>query len=119
MSRIALFLAVAAVALALIGSTMASTSATRLSGTTGPGFTITLKKAGKIVKTLKAGRYTISVSDKSTIHNFRLKGPGVNKEITGLRFTGTKTVTVRLKAGKYTYVCDPHVSSMKRTFRVS
>ena len=96
-----------------------ATAATKLAGTTGPGFTITLKKAGKTVRTLKAGRYTISVSDKSTIHNFRLKGPGVNKEITGLRFTGTKTVTVRLKAGKYTYVCDPHVPSMKGSFRVS
>jgi hypothetical protein len=32
-----------------------SSTATTLKGTVGPGFTISLKKAGKTVKTLKAG----------------------------------------------------------------
>ena len=58
----------------------------KLTGTVGPGFTITLKKLGKKVITLKAGTYSITVSDKSNIHNFHLRGPGgVNKEITGDR----------------------------------
>ena len=31
-------------------------------------------------KPTKAGKYTLVVSDKSSIHNFHLKGPGVNVE---------------------------------------
>jgi plastocyanin len=93
---------------------------TKLAGTVGPGFTITLKDAkGQKVKTLKPGKYTITVSDKSSIHNFRLKGSGLNKEITSVGFVGKKSATVTLKAGKYTYVCDPHKTSMKGSFTVS
>ena len=55
--------------LALPPTAFALISATKL-GTTGPGFTITLKKAGVKVKTLKPGAYTITVSDKSTQHDF-------------------------------------------------
>jgi Copper binding proteins, plastocyanin/azurin family len=93
-------------------------SATRVSGTTGPGFTITLKKAGKRVTTLKPGRYTITVSDKSSSHDFVLSGPGVSKRITGVGFVGTKSATVTLKRGKYTYFCTPHKSFMKGSFTV-
>jgi len=38
--------------------------------------------AGKDVKTLKAGTYTIKVEDKATTHNFHLIGPGLNKSTT-------------------------------------
>jgi plastocyanin len=120
-SRIALLGAAATLAAAVLaGSALGSTTATKLSGTVGPGFTITLKDGnGKPVKKLKAGRYTIKVSDKSAIHNFHLTGPGVNKEITAVSYTGTKTYRVRLKKGKYTFVCDPHASSMRGSFVVS
>ena len=117
MSRIVVVLAALAVAAAFAGS--ASTAAPRLTGTTGPGFTITLKKAGKVVKTLKAGRYTFVVTDRSDIHDFRLKGPGMSKVITGVGFTGKKTVTLRLRKGKYAYVCTPHATTMKGSFRVT
>jgi plastocyanin len=90
----------------------------RLVGTVGPGFTITIKRFNKPLKTLKAGRYTVAVADKSNIHNFRLKGPGLNREITSVSFVGTKTVVVRLRKGVYTFVCDPHATSMKGTFKV-
>ena len=115
-------LSIAAVlALAVPPTGFAVLSATRLSGTTGPGFTITLKKAGKKVTRLAPGSYTITVSDKSASHNFVLTGPGVsNKVITGLGFVGTKSATVRLRRGTYTYYCTPHRSlGMKGTFRVS
>ena len=58
---------------------------TKLKGTVGPGFTISLKDgAGKAVKKVKAGRtYRISVADRSTIHDFHLTGPGVNKKTVG------------------------------------
>ena len=88
----------------------------KLVGTVGPGFTITLKKGATKVKTLKAGTYTIRVSDKSNIHDFRLKG-STRKSITTVAFKGTKTVTVKLNKGTVTYYCSPHASSMKGTFR--
>ncbi len=84
----------------------------KINGTVGPGFTITIAK-----KPTAAGKYTLVVSDKSNIHNFRLKGPGVNVA-TSVSGTGTKTFTVTLKAGKYTYVCDPHPTSMVGTFKI-
>lgn len=92
----------------------------RLAGTTGPGFTITLKRNGVKVKTLRPGKYTLVVADKSSAHNFRLKGPGLNRAVTSVGFTGTKTVTVTLRVGKYTYQCDPHaLGGMRGTFRVT
>jgi hypothetical protein len=120
MTRIAILTAGLVAVLALAGPTGARPQATKLVGVTGPGFTITLKKGGKMVKTLPHGKYTITVQDKSNIHNFRLKGPGLNKQITTLSQTGPKTVTVTLKKGRYTYQCDPHVAQgMKHTFRVT
>lgn len=112
---------IAVLALLLPATAFAVLSATRLSGTTGPGLTITLKKAGKKVTSLRAGQYTITVSDRSSNHNFVLTGPGVrNRVITGLAFSGTKTVTLRLRRGTYTYYCTPHRAiGMKGTFRVT
>ena len=95
-----------------------ASAATTLTGSVGPGFTISLKKSGKKVKSLKKGTYKIRVSDKSDIHNFHISGPGVNKRITSVDFKGTKTVTVKLKKGSYRYVCDPHSSDMHGSFKV-
>jgi plastocyanin len=119
-SRVAL----GALALASLGiaapALAAPAAATPLTGTVGPGFTITLAKAGKKVTSLKAGSYTITVTDKANIHNFHLLGPGVNKEITSVPFQGKKSVTVTLKKGSYTYQCDPHASGgMKGSFKVA
>jgi copper binding plastocyanin/azurin family protein len=107
-------------ALAAPPTAFAVLSATKLTGTTGPGFTITVKKAGKKVKILTAGTYTLTVSDKSSSHDFVLTGPGIRKkQVTGLAFKGTKTVTVKLKKGRYTYLCDPHeYGGMKGEFVV-
>jgi plastocyanin len=110
----------AAAALLVPPTAFAVISATKLTGTTGPGLTITLKKAGKRVKTLTPGSYTITVSDKSTQHDFVLTGPGIRRKvITALTFRGTRTATVRLRRGTYTYYCTPHRSiGMKGTFTV-
>ena len=88
-----------------------------LNGTVGPGFTISLTQGGKKVTMLKAGTYTITVQDKSNIHNFHLIGPGVNKK-TSVGGTGTTTWTVTLKKGTYKYICDPHAAAMKGSFMV-
>ncbi|MEO9176376.1 MAG: plastocyanin/azurin family copper-binding protein [Gaiellales bacterium] len=95
-------------------------AATPLAGTVGPGFSITLDKGGKKISTLKPGSYAITVSDKASIHDFHLFGPGVNKIITTVAFVGTKSVTVTLRKGTYTYQCDPHAAAgMKATFKVA
>jgi plastocyanin len=111
-------LALAAAALGLLAVVPAQAAIPKLAGTTGPGFTITLKKGTTKVTRLKAGTYTFSISDRSTAHNFHLVGPGVNKTTT-LAFTGTKTWTVKLQKGKtYRFLCDPHASfGMKGSFR--
>ena len=115
-------LAAAAIAAAVFlvpaqaGSSMSSH---RLTGETGPGFTVEVKKGGKDVKTLTHGTYTIKVEDKSNIHNFHLLGRGVNKK-TGVAFKGDKTWTIKLRKGRYTYQCDVHASmGMKGHFRVT
>jgi plastocyanin len=90
----------------------------KLAATVGPGFTITLTQGGKKVSSLKPGTYTITVADKSNIHNFHLTGPGVNKK-TGVGFKGTQTWKVTFKKGTYKYVCDPHASFMKGSFKVA
>lgn len=121
-ARIVLIAAAAAVAtvLAVTGSAGARSAVTTLKGTVGPGFTITLKNAaGKKVTTLAHGTYKITVSDKSPIHNFVIEGPGLDKEITKLPFTGTKTVTVTLKKGKYEYYCTPHEGAMHGFVKVT
>jgi plastocyanin len=85
--------------------------APKFTGTVGPGFTISMKKP------TKAGKITLVISDKSSIHNFRLKGPGVNVA-TRVAARGTKTFEVTLKKGKYRFLCDPHPTSMRGSFTI-
>jgi hypothetical protein len=89
-----------------------------LVATVGPAFTISLRTAaGKRLGRLRAGRYTITVRDQSAEHNFHLLGPGVNRK-TGVAYMGTKTWTVRFRKGKlYRFRCDPHLFSMRGSFR--
>jgi plastocyanin len=116
MNRMLVLLAATAAGLSLVATSAAAP--VKLTGTVGPGFTITLKKGTSKVTKLKRGKYTFVIRDKSGIHNFHLKGP-TSKRFTSVSFTGTKTVTLTLKPGKYTYVCDPHASSMRGSFRVT
>jgi plastocyanin len=91
----------------------AAGSVNRLTGTDGPGFTITMSK-----KTVKAGSYKIVIRDRSSIHNFHLSGPGVNKK-TSVTAVGTTTWKVKLKKGTYKFVCDPHASIMRGVLKVT
>ena len=115
--KTALAVLVVSASLLVASAAFGSSSATTLNGTVGPGFTISLKKAGKTVKSLKAGTYTFKIADKSDIHDFALKGP-VKKTLTSVSFTGNKTVKIKLKKGKYTYYCQPHASTMHGSFTV-
>jgi plastocyanin len=99
--------------LALAAAALAAGNANRLTGTDGPGFTITMSK-----KAVKHGTYKIVIRDRSSIHNFHLTGPGVNKK-TGVAAVGTTTWRVKLKKGTYKFVCDPHASIMRGVLRVT
>jgi hypothetical protein len=115
MRRITVFaIAVIAVLALLPGSSLA---ATKLTGTVGPGYTISLRLGNKVVTSLRRGAYTIVVSDRSSMHDFHLRGPGVNRA-TSVRGIGTVTWYVTFRAGTYTYLCDPHPSKMTRRFVV-
>jgi copper binding plastocyanin/azurin family protein len=75
-------------------------------------------KAGKKLKSVNAGTYRIKIEDKATIHNFRLKGPGFNKA-TRVRGRTEAIWVVKLRKGTYTFLCDPHASTMRGKFRVT
>ncbi len=114
-----LAVALTAAALGAIGSGSAATAKT-VNGTVGPGFTITLTMQGRNVTALKAGTpYRFVISDRANIHDFHLSGPGINRVLTGVEFTGTKSFILRLKKGSYRFVCDPHSGIMHGRFQVS
>ena len=111
MAKYVAFIVAAVVGLALALPAVAATPT--IKGTVGPGFTIVMN-----VKPKKAGTFKLTVADKSSIHNFRLKGPGVNVA-TKVSAVGTKTFTVKLQKGKkYSLICDPHATTMKSSFKV-
>jgi plastocyanin len=103
-----------------------------VSGSVGPGFTISMAK-----KPTKAGLTKFTVSDKASSHNFHLyfgtgssrarvfqvdaKGKPLKKKtqaMTEVGQTGTKAFYVTLKKGTYTFLCDPHLTTMVGTFTV-
>jgi plastocyanin len=117
--RIALAAVASSLALALAGTAPAAPVMKTVQGSVGPGFTINLTLGGKKVTKLKAGvHYRFRISDRSSIHDFHLTGPGLDRMLTSVDFMGTKSVVLTLKKGVYRYVCDPHSGSMHGSFRV-
>ena len=110
--------AVVAVAAVVFGAGSSTAATPKLVATVGPGFTISLTSAGKKVTSLKPGKYTIAVNDRSRIHDFRLRGPGVNKVFSTVTAVGTKSVTISLRAGRYQFTCQPHAGAMRGAFTV-
>jgi len=93
------------------GATGSARSGGTLRGTVGPGMTISISP-----RAVKAGTYTVIVSDKSKIHNFHIIGTSVK---TLVPFVGTKSFKVTLKKGTYHFQCDPHHAVQKGSFKVS
>ena len=93
----------------------AITPRTKLRLTSGPGFTITLATAaGKAVKSMKRGTYTVVVRDRGFIHNAHVVAPGYNRRTTPLAYVGTQTWKVKLvRTGTLRFLCDPHALTMK------
>ncbi len=108
-------------------TTAAATTATgtapavnTLTGTVGPGFTISLQKDGADVTTLPAGTYSFAVSDEAAAHNFALVAPdGTVTVLTTVPETGSTTTTIDLTAGTWTFDCQPHSTSMTGSFTVT
>lgn len=73
-----------------------------LAAAVNPTGQLTLAFKGKSVTSLKAGRYTIAVSDRSSTNGFvvqKLRHAAVN--VTGLSFVGRHSVSLMLTAGKW------------------
>jgi plastocyanin len=83
----------------------------KLAGSVGPGVHISFAHSAK------AGKTVITIRDRSKKDNLHLTGPGVNKK-TGVKFTGTVTWTLTLKAGTYTFRSDAH-KALKGTLKVT
>jgi plastocyanin len=117
---IAAALATAGAALALTAVAGGRTNVTTLRATVGPGFTITLTRNGTRVTRLAPGMYRIVISDRSTIHNFKLEksGGAFERTMTSVGFKGLRTQTVRLTNGRWEYYCTPHERTMKGHFVV-
>jgi plastocyanin len=88
-------------------------SATPLTASIGPGAASSLRPSAG----LSAGRYAITVNDRSASDGFRLSGPGVAKA-TGVSFRGRVTWTIRLAAGRYSYGSALHAKN-RHVFTVS
>jgi plastocyanin len=84
-----------------------------LAGSVGPGFEISLDQTS-----VAPGSYTLTVDDQASSHNFHLTGPGGVDVSTDVGGTGSKSFEVTLEQGTYTFVCDPHSSSMNGTLTV-
>ena len=112
----------AAVAVAA-GASARTAAHPKLIGTVGKNnaFKISLTTAsGKLAKKLKPGTYTVVIHDDSSMHNYELDGPDRKSwTFTSVAFTGTKTFTLKLVAGKYKAYCAPHESVMFQHFTVT
>jgi hypothetical protein len=83
------------------GSTKPPLRGTLIAAVTAAG-KLSLSKSGKGVATLKAGRYTIKVTDKSKKTGFNLQETKkAAKALTASKYTGTKSITVTLNAGQW------------------
>jgi plastocyanin len=72
---------------------------------------------GSRVTHLDPGGYTLVVHDHSELHNFHLRGPGVNVA-TPIESAGDFSFPVTLTDGTYRFVCDAHPTTMTGSFTV-
>jgi hypothetical protein len=76
-----------------------------LTGGVSAAGTLTLAYNGKSVTSLKAGKYTIAVIDKSSSNGFMVeKVNHAATSVTGLAFVGKHTSTVQLTTGRWLFI---------------
>src|SRR6188768_497238 len=78
---------------------------------------ITIRQDGKLVTSVKPGKYSIIVADTSNTQGFRLVGPGVTK-VTAVKGMGMTTWNVTLKKGRYVYSSTARPGG-KKTLKVA
>ena len=100
-----LIAAVAAGAAFLVtaAASFGGTTVTTLRATVGPGSAIAVTKNGTPVKSLRAGTYRLVISDRSAEHNLVLTRGSSVRQLTPIRFVGTRTVTVALARGTWRF----------------
>ena len=98
----------------VVGSALAPFRGT-LTGVVTPAGSLRIAFKGKSVASLNAGRYAISVVDRSSSSGFAVKGKRATVSVTGMAFVGKRTVTLNLTAGRWSF--GP--SASKSTYTVS
>jgi plastocyanin len=123
MIRLSILAAALAAAVLAVTATAGAAGHPKLFGTVGKNGAYKIKlvnSKGLLVKTLKAGTYTVVIHDDSGMHNYELDGPhGKSWTFTSVAFVGTKTFTLKFVAGKYKAYCAPHEPIMFQHFTVT
>jgi hypothetical protein len=79
-----------------------------LTGAVSAAGRLTIAFKGRSVSSLKAGRYTVAVSDRSSTNGFLLQKPGrAAVSVTGTMFVGRRSLSVTLTAGKWLVLPHP------------
>jgi hypothetical protein len=102
----------------VVGSSIAAPSRGTLSGAVSAAGTVTLAYGGKGAARLAPGRYTITVTDRSTRSGFMLEAaqhPPIS--LTGNAFVGRRSVSVDLTAGEWYFA--PSIGGRKTSFTVA
>ncbi len=74
-----------------------------LTGTVNATGKLGLTYEGKPVTTLRAGSYTVTVTDKSAASGFVLRSTKATKTVTTAAFEGKKSLVVKLASGQWTF----------------
>lgn len=119
--RLMLLLPLVLAAVLVPGSAQSAARDNNLVATVGPGFSIRLAdSSNNAVSHLAPGAYTITIHNLSQgtdyVHNFHLKGPGV--DMASEFAAGTTTWNVTFVDGTYTFRCDAHPTQMHGSFTV-
>ena len=88
-----------------------------LTGAVSAAGRLTIAFKGKSIASLKAGQYTISITDKSSTNGFMLQKIKRVVTLTGPAFVGKRLATVKLTAG--TWLVIPHVGKTSYSIIVS
>jgi len=90
-----------------------------LAGAVNAGGKLVLKLNGKAVSRLKSGRYKITVVDKTTARSFLVQqAKQAPITVSGVSYVGTRSVTLTLKAGQWTFFTSAGPKS-KSSFTVT
>jgi hypothetical protein len=95
--------AVGAAVLITAAAGLGKNTVTTIRATVGPGSIISVTKNGLPVKSLRSGAYRLVISDRSAEHNFVLRRGSAIRQLTSVRFIGTKTVNVALARGTWRF----------------